>query len=149
MAHRSPHAITKVYYELYAKLCQGSAQYYSIAKVSWGSHGITAPLASCEPGRVTTPNSHSSEQGTLPTSSLISKQACLPHCLQWLGMMTMTSALRVRAPAMVADCHHLALRGWTLAQTGAYHRSGGALVHNGGCLGLLLVMELIIACGLM
>jgi hypothetical protein len=33
-----------------------------------------APRASCEPGRVTIPNSHSSEQGTLPTTSLISKQ---------------------------------------------------------------------------
>jgi hypothetical protein len=50
-------------------------QYHSIAKVFWGSHGTTAPLAPCEPGRVTTPISHSSEQGTLPTTPLISKQA--------------------------------------------------------------------------
>jgi hypothetical protein len=35
---------------------------------------IMAPLAPCEPGWVTTVNSHSSEQGTLPSSSLISKQ---------------------------------------------------------------------------
>jgi hypothetical protein len=35
--------------------------------------GITAPLAPCEPRRVTTPISHSSEQGTLPTASLVSK----------------------------------------------------------------------------
>jgi hypothetical protein len=34
----------------------------------------TAPLAPCEPRWVTTPNSHSSEQGTLPIASLISKQ---------------------------------------------------------------------------
>jgi hypothetical protein len=34
----------------------------------------TTPLAPCEPRRVTTPISHSSEQGTLPTASLISKQ---------------------------------------------------------------------------
>jgi hypothetical protein len=34
----------------------------------------TAPLEPCEPRRVTTPISHSSEQGTLPTASLISKQ---------------------------------------------------------------------------
>jgi hypothetical protein len=34
----------------------------------------TALLALCEPRRVTTPISHSSEQGTLPTTSLISKQ---------------------------------------------------------------------------
>jgi hypothetical protein len=32
------------------------------------------PLAPCEPRRVTTPISHSSEQCTLPTASLISKQ---------------------------------------------------------------------------
>jgi hypothetical protein len=42
--------------------------------VSRGSRGTTAPLAPCEPGRVTMPNSHSSEQGTLPTASQISKQ---------------------------------------------------------------------------
>jgi hypothetical protein len=49
-------------------------QYHSIAMVSWGSRGTTAPLAPCEPGQVTTPISHSSEQGTLLTASLISKQ---------------------------------------------------------------------------
>jgi hypothetical protein len=32
------------------------------------------PLAPCEPGRVTTSNSHLIEQGTLPTTSLIIKQ---------------------------------------------------------------------------
>jgi hypothetical protein len=37
--------------------------------------GTTAPLAPCEPSRVTTPISHSSKQDTLPTASLISKQA--------------------------------------------------------------------------
>jgi hypothetical protein len=36
--------------------------------------GTTAPLAPCEPRRVTTPISHSSEQDTLPTASLISKK---------------------------------------------------------------------------
>jgi hypothetical protein len=36
-------------------------------------HGTMAPLAPCEPRRVTAPISHSSEQGTLPTASLISK----------------------------------------------------------------------------
>jgi hypothetical protein len=40
-----------------------------------GSHGTMTPLAPCVPGQVTTPNSHSSEQGTLPTASLIIKQA--------------------------------------------------------------------------
>jgi hypothetical protein len=34
--------------------------------------GTTVPLAPCEPRRVTTPISHSSEQGILPTASLIS-----------------------------------------------------------------------------
>jgi hypothetical protein len=38
-------------------------------------HGTTAPPAPCEPRQVTTPISHSSEQGTLPTASIISKQA--------------------------------------------------------------------------
>jgi hypothetical protein len=37
-------------------------------------HDTTAPLAPCESRRVTMPISHSSEQGTLPTTSLISKQ---------------------------------------------------------------------------
>jgi hypothetical protein len=37
--------------------------------------GTTTPLAPCEPRRVTTQISHSFEQGTLPTTSLISKQA--------------------------------------------------------------------------
>jgi hypothetical protein len=40
-------------------------------------HSTMTPLAPCEPRRVTTPISHSSEQGTLPTTSLISKQAVL------------------------------------------------------------------------
>jgi hypothetical protein len=75
MAQRSLHVVTKVYYGSYVKLCQGSTQYHSIAKVSRGSRGTTAPLAPCEPGRVTTPNFHSSEQDTLPTAPLIIKQA--------------------------------------------------------------------------
>jgi hypothetical protein len=37
-------------------------------------HSTTPPLAPCEPRRVTTLISHSSEQGTLPIASLISKQ---------------------------------------------------------------------------
>jgi hypothetical protein len=74
MAQRSLHVVTKVYYGSYAKLCQGSTQYHSIAMVSRGSQGTTAPLAPCELGWVTTPNSHSSEQDTLPTTSLIIKQ---------------------------------------------------------------------------
>jgi hypothetical protein len=39
--------------------------------------GTTDPLAPCELRRVTTPIFHSSEQGALPTASLISKQAVL------------------------------------------------------------------------
>jgi hypothetical protein len=49
-------------------------QYHSIAKVSWGSRGTMAPLAPCESGWVTMPISHSYEQSTLPTTSLIIKQ---------------------------------------------------------------------------
>jgi hypothetical protein len=74
MAQRSLHVVTKVYYGSYAKLCQGSTQYPSNAKVSWGSRSTMTPLALCEPERVTTPISHSSEHGTLPTTSLIIKQ---------------------------------------------------------------------------
>jgi hypothetical protein len=36
--------------------------------------GTTTPLVPCEPRQVTTSNSHSSKQDTLPTASLISKQ---------------------------------------------------------------------------
>jgi hypothetical protein len=39
------------------------------------NRGTMTPLALCEPRRVTTPISHSSEQGTLSIASLISKQA--------------------------------------------------------------------------
>jgi hypothetical protein len=74
MSQRSLHAITKVYYGSYVKLFQGSTQYHSIAKVSRGSHGTTTLLAPCEPGWVTTTIFHSSEQGTLPTTSLIIKK---------------------------------------------------------------------------
>jgi hypothetical protein len=38
-------------------------------------HGTPAPLAPCEPRRVTMPISPSSEQGTFPTPSLISQHA--------------------------------------------------------------------------
>jgi hypothetical protein len=39
--------------------------------------GTVAPLAPCEPRRVTTLIFHSSEQDTLPIASIISKQAVL------------------------------------------------------------------------
>jgi hypothetical protein len=42
---------------------------------NYANSGTTTPLAPYEPRRVTTPISHSSEQGTLPTTSIISKQA--------------------------------------------------------------------------
>jgi hypothetical protein len=42
--------------------------------VSRGSHGTTTPLAPFEPGRVTTPIFYSSEQCTLPTTSIIIEQ---------------------------------------------------------------------------
>jgi hypothetical protein len=41
---------------------------------NYANSSTTTPLASCEPRRVTTPMSHSSEQGTLSTTSLISGQ---------------------------------------------------------------------------
>jgi hypothetical protein len=42
---------------------------------NYTNNGITTPLAPIEPRRVTMLISHSSEQGTLLTTSLISKQA--------------------------------------------------------------------------
>jgi hypothetical protein len=41
---------------------------------NYTNRGTTTPLAPCEHGRVTTPIFYSSEQGTLPTTFLISKQ---------------------------------------------------------------------------
>jgi hypothetical protein len=41
---------------------------------NYANSDATTPLTPCEPGRVTMPNSHSSEQGTLSTASLIIKQ---------------------------------------------------------------------------
>jgi hypothetical protein len=42
---------------------------------NYAKSGTMTPFAPCEARRVTTSISHSSEQGTLPTASLISKQA--------------------------------------------------------------------------
>jgi hypothetical protein len=67
MAQRSLDAITKVSW--------GSTRYHSNAKVSRGSTRYHDPTCTSEPRRVTTPISHSSEQGTLHTATLISKQA--------------------------------------------------------------------------
>jgi hypothetical protein len=113
MAQRSLHAVIKVYYVSYAKLCQGSTQHHRIAKVSQGSRGTMGPLAPCEPGRVTTPNFHSSEQGTLPTTPLIIKQAipyrtrggtCCPGVstpmTQSLADSSMTNHITCRIPTI-------------------------------------------------
>jgi hypothetical protein len=75
MAQRSLHAVIKVYYRSYVKLCQGSTHYHIIAKVFCGSHGTMTPLTPCEPRRVTTPNSYLFEQGTLHITPLIIKPA--------------------------------------------------------------------------
>jgi hypothetical protein len=48
---------------------------------NYANSGTMIPLAPCEPRRVTTPISHSSEQGTLSTASLISGQA-IPYQTQ-------------------------------------------------------------------
>jgi hypothetical protein len=84
--------------------------------VSWGSCGTTAPLAPYELGWVTMPISHSSEQGTLPTTSLISKQA-VPYrthggtcCLgmstpmtRSLANLSMTNHITWRIPAVSSN----------------------------------------------
>jgi hypothetical protein len=54
-----------------AKLVHGTKAMLRFPRVI---RGTMTPLAPCGPRRVTMPIFHSSEQGTLPTSSLISKQ---------------------------------------------------------------------------
>jgi hypothetical protein len=54
-----------------AKVVRGSLVMLGFFRVV---RGTMAPLAPCEPRPVITPISHSSKQGTLPTTSLISKQ---------------------------------------------------------------------------
>jgi hypothetical protein len=80
---------------------------------NYANSSTTAPLAPCEPRRVTTPISHSSEQGTLPTASLISKQAvpyptrgdtCCPGVstpmTQFLVDSSMTKHITTRIPTI-------------------------------------------------
>jgi hypothetical protein len=55
-----------------AKVVHGTIAMLSIPRVV---RGTMAPLAPCEPRRVTTLISHSSEQDIPPTASLIYKQA--------------------------------------------------------------------------
>jgi hypothetical protein len=59
-------------------------------------------------------------------------------------MVTVASVLGVRAPATMVDSHHLTGSIRKLALTGPHRRPGGASVHVGNCLGLLLVMTLIV-----
>jgi hypothetical protein len=54
-----------------AKVVRGTIEMLRLPRVV---RGTTTPLALCEPRQVTTPISHSFEQGTLPTTSLISEQ---------------------------------------------------------------------------
>jgi hypothetical protein len=114
MAQISLHAITKVYYELYFKLCQVSTQYHSITMVSRGSRGTTTPLAICEPGRATTPISHSSEQGTLPTTSLISKQV-IPYWTRGGTYCPRMSTPKTRSLADSSMTNHIIERNPTVS----------------------------------
>jgi hypothetical protein len=54
-----------------AKILRGNIAMLRFSRIV---HGTMTPLAPCEPSRVTTSISHSFEQDTLPTTSLISKQ---------------------------------------------------------------------------
>jgi hypothetical protein len=60
-------------------------------------------------------------------------------------MVTMANTLEVRALAMMASSHCLAGQGQTLAPAGPHRQLGGDSLPAVDCLGLLLVMELIIA----
>jgi hypothetical protein len=70
-----------------AKLVHGTI---SMLRFPGVVRSTTDPLAPCEPRWVTTSISHSSEQGTLPTTSLISKQV-VPYwtrgstCCPWVS----------------------------------------------------------------
>jgi hypothetical protein len=55
-----------------AKVVRGTI---TILRIPVVVRGTTTPLAPCEPRRETMPIFHSSEQGTVRTTSLISKQA--------------------------------------------------------------------------
>jgi hypothetical protein len=84
-------------------------QYHSIAKVSGGSRGTTAPLAQCEPERVTTSNSHSSEQGTLPIEPLISRQV-VPYRTRGATYCPRVSTPKTRSLADSSMINHIT--GW-------------------------------------
>jgi hypothetical protein len=74
MAQRSLHAVTKVTMGCMPGLAKVVHSTIAILRFPGVVRGTTAPLAPCEPRWVTTSISHSSEQGTLPTTTLISKQ---------------------------------------------------------------------------
>jgi hypothetical protein len=75
MAQRSLCAITKIYYGSYARLSWGSTWYHSNAKVSRDSTWYHDPSCIMWAWTNDHATSHSSEQGTLSTSSPISMQA--------------------------------------------------------------------------
>jgi hypothetical protein len=67
------------------------------------------PLAPCDPRRVTTPISHSSEQGTLPTASLISKQVIL-YWTRGSNYCSRVSTLMTRSLADSSMINHITRR---------------------------------------
>jgi hypothetical protein len=133
MAQRSLYVMTMVYYRLYAKLCYGSTQYHSIAKVSWSSRGTMAPLKPCELGWVTMPISHIYEQGTLPTASLISKQA-IPYQTRGGTCCLGVSTPMIPSLADSSMTNHILRRNPTISTIPALlklqHRSSPRSNHN-------------------
>jgi hypothetical protein len=76
--------------------------------------GTTAPLAPCEPKGVTTPIPHSSEQGTVSTASLISKQVvpyrtCGDTYCPWVSTPK-TRSLAVLSKTLVKPQHRTSPR---------------------------------------
>jgi hypothetical protein len=73
---------------------------------NFASSGTITPLAPCEPRRVTMLISHSSEQGTLPTASLISKQA-VSYWTHGITCCPRVSTLKTRSLADLIMTNHI------------------------------------------
>jgi hypothetical protein len=89
-------------------------QYHSTAKVSCGSRDTTAPLAPREPGWVTMPIYHSSEQGSLNTTSLISKRA-VPYRIRGGTCCPMVSTPKIQSLADSSMRKHITWRNPTIS----------------------------------
>jgi hypothetical protein len=89
-------------------------------------HGTMAPLALCEPRRVTMSIFHSSEQGTLPTISLISKQV-IPYRTRGGTYCPGVSTHKTRSLADLSMTNH---KQWRSQPRNLTHYSNACSNHN-------------------